>query len=378
MYLPARVGAGQPRGLVMIRSTSPAGRPAPIRRGRRSGGWMLGLAALPAAAALGWIACSTSLIPSRMRLPPALPGDRRDIDSAAGRLSYYTAAPAGTTAPVADAGLPPLLLVHSVNAAASGYEVRPLYEAARAKRTVYALDLPGFGFSERSAREYTPRLMTDAVHAMVGEIRRIHGEGPIDAIALSLGAEFLARAAVEAPQAFRSIALVSPTGLDSRGPYDGPPGSTRGNAALYGAFSFPVWGRAVFDLLNTRRGARYFLEKAWGSKSIDEGLRDYDYLTAHQPGAEHAPFYFIGGFLFSRDITRVYQQLRLPVLVIHGVRGDFVDYAQLGTMAKRPNWTVRVFPTGAFPHFEVPAEVDRAYESFVAGLVPERFADPVD
>ena len=27
--------------------------------------------------------------------------------------------------------------------------------------------------------------MTDAVHAMVGEIRRIHGEGPIDAIALS-------------------------------------------------------------------------------------------------------------------------------------------------------------------------------------------------
>ncbi|NVO16898.1 MAG: alpha/beta fold hydrolase [Rhodoplanes sp.] len=352
-------------------------RPAPIRRG--SGGRLaLGLAALPAAAALGWLACSTFLIPNRMRLPPALPGDQRDMDSVAGRLSYYTAGPAVTTAPVAEASLPPLLLIHSVNAAASAYEVRPLYEAARAKRTVYALDLPGFGFSERSRREYTPRLMTDAIHAMVEEIRRVHGEGPIDAIALSLGAEFLARAAVEAPDTFRSIALVSPTGLDSRGPYDGPPGSTRGKSALYGAFSFPVWGRAVFDLLNTRPSARYFLEKAWGSKNIDEGLRDYDYVTAHQPGAEHAPFYFVSGFLFSRDITRVYRQLRLPVLVIRGIRGDFTDYGQLDMMAARPNWTVRVFPTGAFPHFEVPDEVDRAYDSFVAGSMPVRFADPVD
>lgn len=352
-------------------------RPAPVRRGR-GGGWVLGLAAVPAAAALGWLACSTFLIPGRLRLPPALPGDQRDMDSIAGRLSYYTAGPAVTTAPVAEASLPPLLLIHSVNAAASAYEVRPLYEAARSRRTVYALDLPGFGFSERSPREYTPRLMTDAIHAMVEEIRRIHGAAPIDAIALSLGAEFLARAAAEAPDTFRSVTFVSPTGLDSRGPYDGPPGSSRGSSALYGAFSVPLWGRAVFDLLNTRASARYFLEKAWGSKNIDEGLRDYDYLTAHQPGAEHAPFYFVSGFLFSRDITRVYQQLRLPVLVIRGVRGDFTDYAQLDTMAARPNWTVRVFQTGAFPHFERPGDVDRAYETFLAGLEPARAADPVD
>ena len=60
-----------------------------------------------------------------------------------------------------------MLLVHSVNAAGSACEMRPLFERHRAHRAVYALDLPGFGFSERSGLPYSPRLMTDAVLAML-------------------------------------------------------------------------------------------------------------------------------------------------------------------------------------------------------------------
>ena len=57
----------------------------------------------------------------------------------------------------------PLLLVHTVNAAASAAEVRPIFDLMSQHRTVYAIDLPGYGTSERSARLYTPRLMTDAI-----------------------------------------------------------------------------------------------------------------------------------------------------------------------------------------------------------------------
>ena len=106
--------------------------------------------------------------------------------------------------------------MHSVNAAASAAEVRPLHEHYRATRTVFSVDLPGYGFSERSDRVYTPRLMTDALHATVAEIRARCGEAPVDALACSLSCEFLARAAVEAPAAYRSIALVSPTGFRRR------------------------------------------------------------------------------------------------------------------------------------------------------------------
>ncbi|EJW09822.1 putative alpha/beta hydrolase [Rhodovulum sp. PH10] len=347
------------------------------RDARGSGSGLLrGLAVAPAVAALGWIGASALFIPHKLRLPPALPGDQRDMDGIAGRLSYYTAGPAAGDAAAKRAGetLPPLLLIHSINAAASAYEVKPIYERAMRERTVYALELPGFGFSERSPRDYTPRLMTDAIHTMIDEIRRIHGDGPIDALALSLSSEFLARAAVEAPGEFRSIALVSPTGLDSRGPYYGAPESNRGMPVLYGAFSFPVWGRAVFDLLNTRVSARYYLEKTWGSKAIDEGLWDYCYLTSHQPGAEHAPFYFVGGYLFSKDITRVYEQLRVPVLMTHGVRGDFTDFSYARILKSRPNWTMKVYPTGAFPQFEVADEFFRTHREFWSGLAESHAA----
>jgi pimeloyl-ACP methyl ester carboxylesterase len=300
------------------------------------------------------------LFSHRLNLPPALPGERRTIASKAGRLSYYTAAPGGFAKP--------LLLIHSINAAGSAYEVHPLYEFYRRSRTVYALDLPGFGFSERGAREYTPRLMADAIHGMVSEIRRIHGDTPVDVLALSLTAEFLTRAALENPRAFRSIGLISPTGFNRSTPEQAPAGSTRATPGLRRFLSLS--GRVVYDLLTSKPSIRYFLNKTWGSKQIDEGLLQYDYLTTHQPGAHHAPYAFVSGFLFSMDIQSLYRALELPVWMVHGVRGDFQDYSKVPLFASRPNWMIEVFPTGALPHFELPGEVTRSYDAFLAGVSP--------
>ncbi|HSO05778.1 MAG TPA: alpha/beta hydrolase [Pelomicrobium sp.] len=296
-------------------------------------------------------------------LPAAVSGERHELDTPAGRLSYYTACP-DVTATTLHA---PLLLVHSINAAGSAYEMRPLYEHYRASRTVYALELPGFGFSERSERDYTPRLMTDAILAMVQEIRRRHGAAPFDALALSLSSEFLARSATEAPEAFHTLALVSPTGFNGKTPRRGAPGSHRGMPWLYKTFTFPLWNRGFYKLLTSRRSIRFFLRKTFGSKEIDEGLWEYDWLTSHQPGARHAPYYFVSGFLFSGDIRNVYEQLQMPVWMSHGVRGDFTDYRQKKDFEGKANWTIEVFQTGALPHFEVPDAFIASYDAFLAG-----------
>lgn len=293
-------------------------------------------------------------------LPPALPGERIAITTAAGRLSYYRSVDA---VPASD--VTPLLLVHSINAAGSAYEVKPIYEAYRRQRPVYALDLPGFGFSERSDREYTVRLMTDAIHAMVDIIRQKHGGGPIDALSLSLSCEFLARAISEQPEKFRTAALVSPTAFDKNAPYGDAPGTTRAKPGLYRFFRMPLWSEALFKALTARRSIRYFLERTWGSEAIDEGLLAYDYQTTHQPGARFAPYYFVSGFLFSRDITRIYEQLTLPVWLAHGDRGDFQDYSYVSKFENRPNWSVTAFRSGALPFFEIPAEFMRRYDEFL-------------
>ncbi|MEO8524867.1 MAG: alpha/beta hydrolase [Caldimonas sp.] len=294
-------------------------------------------------------------------MPAAVSGERFEFASPAGRLSVY----------VAGRG-PPLLLVHSINASASAAEMRPLHEHYRATRTVFSIDLPGYGFSDRSDRNYTPRLMTDAVHAATEQVRARFGTAPVDALALSLSCEYLARAASEAPDRYRSVALVSPTGFRGLRPWRGAPGSTRGKPWLYRALRGPggIWGAALFRTLTRPGVIRYFLGRTWGSKEIDEALWAYDVLTARAPGAEHAPLHFLSANLFSADIHTVYEQLGMPVWMSHGVRGDFTDYRGKGIVEGRANWQFSVFPTGALPYFEVPEEFCDAFDRFLLANSP--------
>lgn len=282
-------------------------------------------------------------------------------DPRSGRLCWYEDGPGGER----PSGRP-LLLLHSINAAASACEMKPIYEHYRRERAVYAPDFPGYGFSDRSARRYTPRLMTDAIHAILAVIRRDHGALPVDAIALSLSCEFLARAAMEDPGAFRSLAFVSPTGFNRLPLRQGPPASTLGYPRLLSILNRPAVGRRLFRLLTRRAVIRYFLRRTWGSKDIDAGLLDYDCLITRAEGAEHAPLHFLSGFLFSGDSGTLYEGLTHPIWVAHGVRGDFVDYRGLRQVADRANWTIEVLPTGALPHFEMPAQFVQRYERWAA------------
>jgi len=253
--------------------------------------------------------------------------------------------------------------VHSVNAAGSAFEVEPIFKHYRRLRPVYAIDLPGFGKSDRSNRSYSFRVMTDAVLAALGEIRRRHKE-PADAIALSLSCEFLARAAIESSELLRTLGLISPTGFEGKARDD--EGGTRGQKWLHRTLNFPLWSSGLFNSLTTKVVIRKFLQKTWGSKNIDEPLLEYDYHTTHQTGAEHAPYYFVSGFLFSRDILNVYQALEHPNWMVHGTRGNFVDYHHASRVKGRTNWTFDIFDTGAFPHFKDLVSLAVSYESFLS------------
>jgi pimeloyl-ACP methyl ester carboxylesterase len=287
-------------------------------------------------------------------LPPPVSGERFDTQGVAGRVTAY----------VAGSG-PPLLLVHSVNAAASAAEVRPLHEHYRASRTVYSIDLPGFGASDRSDRVYSPRLMTDALFQLLAAIGARGHAGPVDALAVSTGCEFLARAASERPRAFRRLALVSPTGLRGNQQLRGPAGATRGLPWLHRALRGPGWGGALYRGLTRPAVIRYFLERTWGSKAIDEALWAYDVLTARLPGAEHAPLYFLSAGLFSADILAVYESLTQPVWVAHGTRGDFTDYRGRQWLESRGHWQFSVYAAGALPFFELPERFTADFDGFL-------------
>ncbi|MBC8160342.1 MAG: alpha/beta fold hydrolase, partial [Roseiflexaceae bacterium] len=245
---------------------------------------------------------------------------------------------------------------------------------ARSRR-VYALDLPGFGFSDRSPRDYTPRMYTDAVLDMVAEIAHDGQDAPVDALALSLSSEFLARAAAEQPDLFGSIALITPTGFGKREQFYGPIGSTRGSTLVRQLFDVPLWSRPYFDLLSSKPSIRYFLKKTFGSyEAIDAGLAQYDHISAHQPDAQHAPYAFISGLLFSADIDRIYEALDIPTWLAYGPKIEFSRFDDLGNVAGRPNWSITQFATGGLPQFEALAAFTAAYDTFLVQAAISRLA----
>lgn len=292
-------------------------------------------------------------------LPTAIEADRIEFDGRARKLSYYV-----------DGDGPPLLLIHSINAAASAYEMRPVFERMRHRFRTYAVDLPGYGFSDRSNRRYDVRLFTDAVHDMLDAIGKDRPNEPVLAMALSLSCEFLARAAVEEPERFRALVLITPTGFTSRSDSLRQPGATREVPGFFPFFHGGPWGRPLYNLLTRRGSIRYFLQRTYGSQDVHEEMVDYDYRTARQPGAHHAPYAFLSGRLFSKDIRSVYEQLDRPVWLPHGTKGDFKDFSGADWAKARSHWQVEAFDSGALPHWERPGAFFRSFDRFLEGLIP--------
>jgi pimeloyl-ACP methyl ester carboxylesterase len=289
-------------------------------------------------------------------LPPAVAAPRLETRARSGRLSYYVA---GTGKP--------MLLLHSINAAASVREVQPAFDHAVHSHRVYAPDLPGYGFSDRSERRYDIRLFCDAIRDMLDVIAKEHGKAPVDALGLSLSAEFLARVAAEQPARFRTLTLVTPTGF--RRGYDkmrAAEGTSREFRGVYSTVTFPLWRGALFNGLVSRASIRYFLRRTFGSNDVDEGLVDYSWRTTHQPGADRAPFAFLSARLFSADIRTVYEKLALPVWLAHGTRGDFADFSESDWLRKRKNWQVQSFDTGALVYFQQPDLFCQRWDAFLS------------
>jgi pimeloyl-ACP methyl ester carboxylesterase len=313
------------------------------------------LITLPLAAAGGWIGYSALGIDHRVPLPDAILAEKLTFLSRAGGWlnAYVDRSAAGR----------PLVLIHSVNAAASAYEMGPLFRRYRGQRPVYALDLPGYGQSNRLQRPYTPQLFADAVaefiETQVGE--------PADVVGLSLGSEFVARAALARPDLFHSLVFISPSGLGSASSGRASQQTeARGIAdGLHSALSFPLWGRALFDLIATRRSIEFFLKKSFEGP-VTPGFVDYGYATAHQPGAEHVALRFIAGMLFTPDAaTTLYEPLAVPTLVLYD-QDYFVGFDALPqVLAANPGWqAVRIAPTRGLPHFEKLDETAAAMDAF--------------
>lgn len=312
----------------------------------------IALGAYTAGAVARWIV--RQRLPAPSSLPPAIDASARTFELRDGRTNYYVRTGTGT----------PIVLVHSFNATASSFEMRPIFEhlAATTDRPLFAIDWLGFGRSARPNVAYSPALYLNQLRRFLQDRVQV----PADLIGLSLGAEYAARVVQELPTLTRRLVLISPTGL----------GNDRGPSAA-GRFFVRASGRVgAFELLYyalTRHASirRFYARQVFLDPThISDALVDYAFLTAHARGAHHAPRRFVDGTLFpSSSAASVYSRLYRPTLLITPrVADDMVqDFKQAtDVVASNARDLTRVsLDSGLLPQWETPDALFDALTPFL-------------
>ncbi len=287
---------------------------------------------------------------SRSVLPHAIHAQRRVYASAvAGRVSYYEDDAAGG---------PPVVLLHSIGPAGSAYEVRGLFDGLRHERAVIAPDLPGYGFSDRSARPLDREGYIAALEELLEDIARRYGHS-IDLVAIGRTGAIAAAIVARVPRLFRSLVVIAPEGFAP------PTVIDRTVATVADRASHAPVARAALHRIVT---ARPVLRRMLGARvrtRADEGLVRYANAAAHQDRANVAPIAALTE-LSRHDYLALFEAVRVPLCFVLG-DGDTREGDAIGS--RFPRRVVR--STRSLPHIERALMTSETLRAFYKTLTPK-------
>jgi pimeloyl-ACP methyl ester carboxylesterase len=276
---------------------------------------------------------------------------------------------------------PTLVCLHGINAAGSAGEFREVFDGLAADYHVVAPDLPGFGRSDRPPLRYSAALYEDFVADFVsrfgpGEDGAADADGeaaeaasdPPAVLASSLTAASLA--GVLDDVAVSRLLLVCPTAIGGPDPAKG---------WLQELVRAPLVGELLFNLLTSKPSIRYF-NADHGYYDVDkvtDDWMDYEWRTAHQPGARFAPASFISGALNADvDLAATLGDVDVPVTIYWGREADITPLADGRELAETADAGLVVFDDARLlPHVEFPAAFLNAVRVAMNG---EEETPPVD
>lgn len=297
----------------------------------------------------GAVALWNLLTGRRVRpLLPAIEGEQLTFEWR-GRRIAYTRVGAGS----------PVILIHGIHAAASSHEWRHVAADLAMRHTVYALDLLGFGRSDRPAMRYTAALYVSLLDDFA---RRVVVE-PAALVATSLSAAYAIALAARDAARFRALVLVAPTGLTR---LDSP--GQGGASVMRRLLSIPLLGGSVWNALVARPTLRRVLHASYADKArVTDDLVEAHWQATHQRGARHAPAAF-AGHLLDLDVREPFRRLTQPTLILWGEQAVTIPVDEVRPfMASRPDFGYVILdPAGDLPHDERPADFVRLVSEFLA------------
>jgi pimeloyl-ACP methyl ester carboxylesterase len=265
---------------------------------------------------------------------------------------------------------PPLLLVHGIGAGCSSFEFRKIWKSLSESHTVYALDLLGFGKSDKPAISYTDEtfinLLSDFCKHVIGVG---DGRGEADVIASSLSAAYVIALSQRDPSLFHRLILVCPTGIEElMEPVNA------GSATCKTALKTPIAGTSFYNMVTSRAAIRkYLTDQIYADPShVTPEVVDAYYTAAHQPGADNVLPFFISGYM-NINVSELFKGVVDLPLIVWGreAKQSPVDYAEPFLLAN-PNAKLEIIEeAGVLPHDEQPEAFLAAVHPFLLGASEE-------
>ena len=251
----------------------------------------------------------------------------------------------------------PLLLLHGLHAGASSYEWRHNIEALAGQHTVYALDLLGFGHSDRPSLRYTPSLyqafLADVMARLIGERCAV--------VSSALTASHVIALAARDSRHIGAMALIAPMGMSLL------QSETAAQTTASLLLDAPIIGTSVYNGLTSAANIRAFLERSFANdRLVHDDLVQAYMNSARQPGGKHAISALVGGRLHV-DIRNSLRRMRQPTLLLWGdqARENPVQNAHAFRVLKPDAEWALVSDAGDFPHAEQPDPTSMAILRFL-------------
>ena len=206
----------------------------------------------------------------------------------------------------------PLLLIHGIGIGAGMHEWEKNISELSEKYKIYAIDLLGFGRSDKPAISYSPyiyiKLINDFITEVIGEKTHV--------AASSHGAAYTIAAYNFEPDNFEKMLLASPVGAgrSKNLPVDS-------DKWLQFLLELPYAGTTVYNAMASKINLRWYLDEYLyaSDKNFNKSTIEKYYESAHYGGitAKYPISAYKSRFL-NIDTERLFAEIDIPVHIVWG------------------------------------------------------------
>ncbi len=244
---------------------------------------------------------------------------------------------------------PPVVLLHGFASAIENWTT--IIPVLKARHRVIALDLKGFGWSDRPESDYSPQAQARLVKAVLDE----RGVGKAAVVAHSWGTSVAMAFALEYPDQVSRLVLYDAWLYESQLP------------SMFLLARADGLGEVLFSAFYDQRPDERIAQAFYDKVGISEALVEDIERALERPGTKAAALAAVRGMRYE-DVEGSYGKVKVPTLLLWG-KDDVVTPVSIGERLLRqlPDARMTVYPRcGHFPMLEA-RESTRDLMGFLEG-----------